>query len=170
MLVCSCALLLCGKQRLFGTFISLSGNLLRKLCRVKGKGNVHPRTVHEGPEEEQKYSSTLSLTSALDGGGCQRYAPAALLPGKTQYPLYRRLGGTLGRCGRVRKTSPRPGFDPRTVQPVASSYNSLQQPQLYVAYTFVLLYCLGQILRRRGRKFHLENSVNQPSLFPTLTD
>jgi hypothetical protein len=35
----------------------------------KGKGKVHPRTGHEGPEGEQEYSSTPSLTSALDGGG-----------------------------------------------------------------------------------------------------
>ena len=43
------------------------------------------------------YSSTLSLTSALNwGGGGQRYTPAALPPGKTQYPLYRRLGGPPG--------------------------------------------------------------------------
>jgi hypothetical protein len=34
--------------------------------------------------------------------------------------LYRRLGGPQGRPGRVRKISPPPGFDPRTVQPVAS--------------------------------------------------
>ena len=33
------------------------------------KGKVHPITCHEGPEGEQRYSSTLSLTSALDGGG-----------------------------------------------------------------------------------------------------
>jgi len=26
------------------------------------KGEVHPRTCHEGPEGEQRYSSTLSLT------------------------------------------------------------------------------------------------------------
>jgi hypothetical protein len=39
------------------------------------------------------YSSTLSLTSALDGVGGQRHAPAALPPGKTRYPLYRKLGG-----------------------------------------------------------------------------
>jgi hypothetical protein len=31
------------------------------------KGNVRSRTGHEGPEGEWKYSSTLSLTSALDG-------------------------------------------------------------------------------------------------------
>ena len=46
-----------------------------------------------------------------------------LPPGKTRYPLYRRLGGTQGWSGRVRKISPPPGFDPRTVQPVGSSYN-----------------------------------------------
>jgi hypothetical protein len=43
-------------------------------------------------------------------------------PGKTWYPLYKKLGGPLGRSGRVRKISPVPGFDPRTVQPVASRY------------------------------------------------
>jgi hypothetical protein len=43
-----------------------------------------------------------------------------LLPGKTRYPLYRRLGGPQGRSGRVRKISPRSEFDPRTVHPVAS--------------------------------------------------
>ena len=47
---------------------------------------------HEGPEGEYTYNSTLSLTLALDGVDGQRYAPAALPPGKTQYPLYRRLG------------------------------------------------------------------------------
>jgi hypothetical protein len=41
---------------------------------------VHPRTGHEGPEGELRYSSTLSLTLALDGVGDQRHAPAALTP------------------------------------------------------------------------------------------
>jgi hypothetical protein len=31
--------------------------------------NVHYKTGHEGPEGKQRYSSTLSLTSALDVGG-----------------------------------------------------------------------------------------------------
>jgi hypothetical protein len=43
-------------------------------------------------------------------------------PGKTRYPLYRRLCGSQGRSGQVRKISPPPGFDPQTVQPVASRY------------------------------------------------
>ena len=46
----------------------------------------------------------------------------SLPPGKTRYPLYRRLGGPQGRSGQVRKISPPPGFDTRTVQPVASRY------------------------------------------------
>ena len=32
------------------------------------------------------------------------------------------LGGPQGRSGRVRNISPPPGFDPRTVQPVAIRY------------------------------------------------
>ena len=73
-------------------------------------------------------SSTLSLTSALEGVGGQHHATAALPPGKTQYPLYRRLGGPQGRSGRVRKISPPSGFDPRTVQPVASRYTDYAVP------------------------------------------
>jgi hypothetical protein len=54
--------------------------------------------------------------------GGQRHAPAALPPGKTRYQVYRRLGGPQGRFGRVRKISPPPGFDPRTVQPLERHY------------------------------------------------
>ena len=67
--------------------------------------------------EEHKYISTLSLTSALDGGvGVQGHATVDLPP--PRYPLYRGLGGSQGRSGRVQKISPPPGFDPQTVQPV----------------------------------------------------
>jgi hypothetical protein len=47
--------------------------------------------------------------------GGQRHAPAALPPGESRYPLYRRLGEPQCRSWRVRKISPPPGFDPRTV-------------------------------------------------------
>ena len=85
----------------------------------KGKGKVHPRTGHEDPEGEQMYSCTLPSTWALDGVSGQYQGPAALPPGKTGY---RRLRGAQDRSGRVRKISPPPGFDPRTLQPVASRY------------------------------------------------
>jgi len=68
------------------------------------------------------YSSTLSLTLALDGVGGHRHTPTVLPPAKTRYPLYRRLGGPQRRSGQVRKISPSSGFDPRTVQPVASRH------------------------------------------------
>ena len=42
--------------------------------------------------------------------GGQHHAPAALPPGKTRYPLYRRLGRPQGRSGRVRKISPLTGI------------------------------------------------------------
>ena len=54
----------------------------------------------------------------------QRHAPAALPPGKIWYPFYRGLGGPQGLYGQVRKISPPPGFDPWTVQPIASSYTN----------------------------------------------
>ena len=44
------------------------------------------------------------------GVGGQRHAPAALL-GKTQYPLYRTLGGPQGRSERVRKNLAPPRRD-----------------------------------------------------------
>jgi len=60
---------------------------------------------------------------APEGGEGSTSRPGRSLPlGKTRYPLYRRLGGPQGRSGQVRKISPTLGFDPRTVQPVASRY------------------------------------------------
>ena len=54
--------------------------------------------------------------------GVQRQAPADLPTGKTQYPLYRRMGGPQGRSGRVRNISPTPVCDTRIAEPVASRY------------------------------------------------
>ena len=62
------------------------------------------------------------MTAALEGGQLSAGRPGrALPPGKTRYPLYRRLGGPQSRSGRVENLAP-PGFDPRTVQPVVSRY------------------------------------------------
>ena len=75
------------------------------------KGKVHPGTCHEGPEREQRYSSTLYLTSALERGGWSTTHPDRFTSGtETRYILYRRPGGPQGRCGRVRKISPPRGF------------------------------------------------------------
>jgi hypothetical protein len=92
-------------------------------CSVgKRYSSRSPKTGHEGPEGEQRYSSTSSFTSALEWVGGQRHAPAALTPERTQYPLYKRFGGPQGRSGRVRNISPSPRFDSQTGQPVQSLY------------------------------------------------
>ena len=62
------------------------------------------------------------------GVGGEQHAPAALPPGKNPYPLYRRLGGLQVRSEGVRKISPPPGFDTRTVHPVASRYTDCALP------------------------------------------
>jgi len=60
------------------------------------------------------------MTTALEGGeGSASRSGRSLPPRKTRYPSYRRLAGSQGRFGQVRKISPLPAFDPRTVQPVA---------------------------------------------------
>jgi len=56
------------------------------------------------------------MTTALEGDEELASCPGRSLPaGKTRYPLYRRLGGPQGRSGQMRKISPPPEFDPRTV-------------------------------------------------------
>jgi len=47
------------------------------------------------------------MTTALEAGEGSVSRPGrSLPPGKTQYPLYRRLGGLQGRYGQVREISP----------------------------------------------------------------
>jgi len=60
--------------------------------------------------------------------GDQRHVLGALPPGKTRYPLYWRLGKSEGRSGQVRKILLPPGFDLRTVQPIASRYTDYATP------------------------------------------
>ena len=122
--------------------------ILYNMC--KGKGKVLPRTGHECPDGEQRYSSTLSLTLTLDGGGWSTPRPGRFTSGKeTRYPLYRRLGGPQGRSRRLRKISPPPGFDPLTVQPVPTT---LSRPtyNIFIIYNiyFYLIYLIQKVISR----------------------
>ena len=56
------------------------------------KGKVHPRTGHEGPEGEYRYSSTLSLTSGLEGGGWSTPRPGRFTPGNDAVPIVQEAG------------------------------------------------------------------------------
>jgi hypothetical protein len=57
--------------------------------KVKGKSKSkgHPRTCHKGPEGEWSYTSTLSLTSALDGCGWSKPRPGRFTPAKAPIPI-----------------------------------------------------------------------------------
>ena len=98
------------------------------------EGKVHLRTGHEGPEG----SSTLSLTSALDGVDGQHHAADAL-PLRVRDPVSILLdaGGSQGRLRRVWKISPLPGFDLRTAQPVASKQAHLNYIHIILILNFM---------------------------------
>jgi hypothetical protein len=68
----------------------------RKISSPRRESN--PRTIFG----EWRYSSTHSLTSALDGGEWSASRPGRFTPqGKiTSYPLDRRVGGPQSRSGR----------------------------------------------------------------------
>ena len=93
------------------------------------KFNASPYNLPWMPrgEVEVQFYSFFNLGARWGVGG-QGHAPAAFLPRKTRYPLYRTLGGPQGRSGRVRNISPPPGFEPRTVQHVASRYTDWDIP------------------------------------------
>ena len=75
------------------------------------------RTAHKG----SRGIALLFLDHGTRRGERLASRPGRSLPqGKTRYPLHRRLGVPQGRSGQVRKISPPPGFDPRTIQPIVS--------------------------------------------------
>jgi len=76
------------------------------------------------------------MTAALEGGEWSAARPGrTLLPVKTRYPFYRRLGGPQGRSGRAENLVPT-GIRSRTVQPVVSN-------------TAVWLHNVGSVMNNR---------------------
>jgi hypothetical protein len=109
--------------------------------------------------------------------GSQRHAPTVLPPGNTQFLLYRWLGWPQSRSGRVRKISPPPGLDHRTVQPVSSRYTDWANPahfqdrdrlRYYVLpFSIIVTFCgydvTGLVGRRDARRrcYILNNITNK---------
>ena len=60
------------------------------------KGKVHLITGHEGTKVEYRRISTLSLTSALDGGGWSTSRPGRFTPGKDPVPIVKEAGWAPG--------------------------------------------------------------------------
>ena len=65
---------------------------------------------------------------ALEGGEWSAACSGrSLPPGKTRYPLYRRLGGPQGQPGQAENIAP-PGFDSQTIQPLVAMLTELPSP------------------------------------------
>jgi hypothetical protein len=104
------------------TFTHLYCNLKKvkvKFTLVQALRLYAGRMAHRG----SRVIALPFMTTALEGGKRLASRPGRSIPsGKTQYPLYGRLGGPQGRSGQVRKILIPTGFDSRNVQLVASRY------------------------------------------------
>jgi hypothetical protein len=112
---------------IFPKIIQAMVSMYKQGCKVQTHWTYMKFTLEEAMKA-QRGSRCIALlflqTRRQMGVGGQCHAPATLHPGKTWYPLYWRPGGPQGRSGWVQKILPSLGFDPRTVQPIASRYTN----------------------------------------------
>jgi len=94
----------------------------------KGKVTVHPRTNHECPEGEYRYSSTISLTSALDESRWSTSRPGRFTPWKDPVPIVQEAGWAQRPVWTGEEKLLRLEFHPRTVQPVTSRHTNCAIP------------------------------------------
>ena len=78
------------------------------------------------------YSSALSLTSALDGGGWSTPRPGRFTPEKGSVPVVQKAGWASGPVWTDVENHAPPGLDTRTVEPVASRYTDYAIPSYNV--------------------------------------
>ena len=123
-----------GGYRISGIFVVPSLNSSATFGDTIG---LHPLTKINYGNKRRRANKVHLITYAFFNLGAKwrwviNATPRQLPPplaGKTRYPLYRRLCGPHGQSGRVPKISPPPpGFDARTVQPVASRYTDWATP------------------------------------------
>jgi hypothetical protein len=134
--------------------ISLGLCTVRKWVKIKVKCTLvqalrlcTDRTANRGSR-----GITLPFHDDTRRGEGSASSPGRFLPReKIRFPLYRRLSGPQGPSGQVRKISPPPGFDPRTVQHVASRYtdyatrptrNLVQSDDCMRCYRTVYVFCM----------------------------
>ena len=122
--------------------------ILQKQVQVKVKVTQwYDRT---GTVGTRRYSSNPFITSLLEGDWvvCTTLRPPYPRE-KIRYPLYRRsLAGPPGRPGQEQKILSSRGFDPQTVQPVASRYENYAIP--YVTSTYTRTYSYVAFVQRES--------------------
>ena len=132
----------------------------------KGKGKFHPRTGHQSPDWEQRYNSTLSLTSALDGGGWSTPRSGRFTPGKDLVPIVQEAGWAPGPVWTGSEKS-RPYRDsipgPSSPQRVAI-LTELSGPDSAVIYLFCML-CFQGLGLRGGLQIKIKNRTTNSRWF-----
>jgi hypothetical protein len=98
---------------------------LKKDSKVKVKF-THNRSRRPRGRVEVSLYSFFNLDDRWGGWSTPR--PGRFTPGRTQYPLYRRLGGPQSRIPVGAENLAPNGFDPRTVPPVVAIPTVLSQP------------------------------------------
>jgi hypothetical protein len=91
------------------------------IVKVKGKGKLYPITSLVALRGS-KGIALLIFNLGARRGGWSVLPPGRFTPGKDSVPIVHKAGWDPGRSGRVRKISPPPEFNPRTIQPVVSRY------------------------------------------------
>ena len=106
-------------------FVILTGALATLTQTIYTYMKVKVKWCRYRPGVAQRVGSGIALLfhdrSTRRGEWSAARPGRTLPPGKTRYPLYRRLGGPQGRFGRTENLVPI-GIRSRTVQPVASHY------------------------------------------------
>jgi hypothetical protein len=103
------------------------------------------------------------MPTALEGDEGVSVTPRPLFtPGKTPYPLYRRVGGPQGRSGQVQKILPSPGFDPWTVQPVASRYTNYATwpTESGIGVSKINCECVSLAYQKKGEHYKIKQMSN----------
>lgn len=62
----------------------------------QAQSKVYPRRGHDGPDRQHMYSSTISLTLALDGSGLSTPCPGCFTPGEDPGPIVQKAGWVPG--------------------------------------------------------------------------
>ena len=96
------------------------------------------------------------MTTAVEGvEGSASRPNRSLIPGKTRYPLYRRLGGPQGRSGQVRKISPptgirspdRPSLSQSLYRLSYRAHNNQYSSVKYIWNRCAVLFCASEIIQ-----------------------
>jgi hypothetical protein len=118
-------------------------------CEVK----VHPVTPWGPKRGSRGIALPFCEPQHEEGMGWLVPHPGRLTRRKeTRYPLYRRLGGPQGRSGWLRKMSPPPGLDARTVQPVASRYTDCAILAHYFSLSFIKMFIAWKHVSYRSNR------------------